>query len=114
MRLRRADVDLPGHGAFGDPLGVLHVVVFTPEPDGRFASAFGDTFIAAVEFGPVVRARVLLSYGNATQPGSPHNGDQLALLSEKALRPAWLTRGEIEANLAEVTALEAESGPLAR
>lgn len=43
--------------------------------------------------------RVLLSYGNASQPGSPHDGDQLPLLSEQRLRPAWRTRAEVEANL---------------
>jgi acyl-homoserine-lactone acylase len=84
MRLRRAEVDLPAHGAYGDPLGVIHVVAFTPAADGRFASSFGDTFIAAVEFGVVVRARVMTSYGNATQPGSRHNGDQLPSFRPKA------------------------------
>jgi acyl-homoserine-lactone acylase len=59
----------------------------------------GDTFIAVVEFAEPVRAAVLLTYGNASQPGSPHVGDQLDLYARDELRPAWLTRGEIEANL---------------
>jgi acyl-homoserine-lactone acylase len=48
---------------------------------------------------------VLTTYGNATQSGSPHNGDQLALLSRKEMRPAWRTRAEIEAHLEAVTAI---------
>jgi len=44
---------------------------------------------------------VLLSYGNATQPGSKHVGDQLPLLSEKKLRPAWLTKAEVMQHLEE-------------
>ena len=59
----------------------------------------GDSYIAAVEFGEPVRAQVLMTYGNATQPGSPHIGDQLALSAKGELRPAWRTREEIEANL---------------
>ncbi len=42
---------------------------------------------------------MLLSYGNASQPGSPHAGDQLELVSQEKLRPAWRTRAEVEANL---------------
>jgi acyl-homoserine-lactone acylase len=41
----------------------------------------------------------LLSYGNATQPHSPHVYDQLELFARKQLREAWLTRPEIEAHL---------------
>jgi acyl-homoserine-lactone acylase len=59
----------------------------------------GDSWIAAVEFGETANARVLLSYGNATQPGSPHHGDQLPLLMKGEMRDAWRTRAEIEANL---------------
>ena len=33
-----------------------------------------------------------MSYGNATQPGSSHRGDQLELFAKKELRPAWRTR----------------------
>jgi acyl-homoserine-lactone acylase len=63
------------------------------------ASTGGDSYVAAVEFSNPVRARVLLTYGNATQPGSPHVGDQMELFSKKQLRPAWRKRAEIEANL---------------
>jgi len=59
----------------------------------------GDSWIAAVEFGESTDARVLLSYGNATQPGSAHVGDQLPLLMKGEVRPAWRTGTEIEANL---------------
>ena len=54
---------------------------------------------AAVEFSDPVKAEVLLSYGNATQPGSAHAGDQLGLFSRKQLRPVWRNRSEIEAHL---------------
>jgi acyl-homoserine-lactone acylase len=103
-RLRRGSVDLPANGCEGNPFGAFYVLRFdlgytpleTPEP---VAAQGGDSFVAAVEFGETVRARVLLSYGNASQPGSPHIGDQLALLASGEMRTAWRTRAEIEANL---------------
>ncbi|MGI9189983.1 MAG: penicillin acylase family protein, partial [Longimicrobiaceae bacterium] len=61
---------------------------------------FGDSYVALVEFTPEgPRARVLLGYGNASQPGSPHLNDQLPLLSAKRMRPAWRTREQVEAHL---------------
>jgi acyl-homoserine-lactone acylase len=55
--------------------------------------------VAAVEFSDPVQARVLLTYGNASQPDSPHIGDQLTLSAKGEMRTAWRTREEIEANL---------------
>ena len=48
--------------------------------------------MAVIEFGEKVRASALLSYGNATQPGNKHIGDQLKMLSEKKLRPVSLEK----------------------
>jgi acyl-homoserine-lactone acylase len=103
-RLQRGSVDLPANGCEGNPFGAFYVLRFdlgyapleTAEP---VAAVGGDSFVAAVEFGETARARVLLCYGNASQPGSPHIGDQLALLANGEMRPAWRTREEIEANL---------------
>ena len=106
MRLRAGDVDLPGNGASGDPAGTVRVVSFAPDQDGKFRSVFGDSFIMAVEFGDGVNARALLTYGNASQSGSPHVGDQLKLAAEKRLRPVWRTRDEIEDHLTERTVID--------
>jgi len=99
MRLRVGSHDLPGNGANGDPMGVFRVQFFAPAKDGKWVSAGGDSYYAAIEFGPTVRAKVLLAYGNATQPGSPHVGDQLELFSRKEMRDAWRTRKDVEAHL---------------
>ena len=97
-RLRMGGRDLPASGG-PSRLGVFRVLEFAPEKDGRFRAAFGDSFVALVEFSQPVRAQALLSYGNATQPDSPHRGDQLALFARKQLRPVWRTRKAIEAHL---------------
>jgi len=99
MRIRYGGRDLPGDGAPGDPLGVFRVAGYAPARDGKFRLTFGDTYYATVEFGPTVRAKVLLAYGNSTQPGSTHFGDQIELFVKQQMRDPWRTRPEIEANL---------------
>jgi acyl-homoserine-lactone acylase len=91
-------VDLPASGGPG-LFGIFRVIDLIPADGGRFQPFAGDTYIAAIEFTNPVRAKVLMTYGNATQPGSPHIGDQLQLYARNELRPVWRTRKEIEAHL---------------
>jgi acyl-homoserine-lactone acylase len=109
-RLRVGKADWPANGGF-DALGIFRVVEFSPAPDGRFRSVGGDSYVAAVEFSNPVRAQVLLSYGNSSQPGLPHHGDQLELFSRKALRPVWRTRAEVEAHLEAREVLSKQAAP---
>jgi acyl-homoserine-lactone acylase len=97
-RLRVGGRDLPANGGPGD-LGIFRVVNYTEDKDGKMRATGGDSYVATTEFGPVVRARSLISYGNASQPGSPHAGDQIELFAAKQLKPVWLTRGDVEAHL---------------
>jgi acyl-homoserine-lactone acylase len=97
-RFRRGQFDFPGNGS-GNTFGTFRVVDYAPTKDGHFQGYDGDSFIAAVEFGDTVHAKVLMTYGNASDPASPHFGDQLALASKKELRDAWLTREAVEKNL---------------
>jgi acyl-homoserine-lactone acylase len=109
VRARWGTRDLPGHGHL-DPFGVFRVSGFAPGPDGRWETVFGTTYVAAIEFSQPVRAQVLLSYGNSSQPGSRHNGDQLELFARKAMREAWLSRAAIEANLERCEGLDPSAG----
>ncbi|MBD1892490.1 acylase [Coleofasciculus sp. FACHB-SPT9] len=100
FRLRSNGVDLPANGGSGD-LGIFRVVNYAPTKDGRFQAVEGDSYIAAVEFSNPVKAMTLISYGNATQPRSPHLSDQLPLAARKQLRPVWRSRQDIVAHLDE-------------
>jgi acyl-homoserine-lactone acylase len=71
--------------------------------NGERTPVHGETFVSMVEFTTPIRALGLMSYGNASQPGSPHRADQLKHLSEKTLRTLWTTRTEIERNLEQRT-----------
>ncbi len=97
-RLRGGGHDFPGNGGSGQ-LGIFRVVGYRPSDDGTYTGVRGDSYVAMIEFSDPVRARVLLTYGNATQPHSPHAWDQLELFSQKAFREAWLTREDVEAHL---------------
>jgi acyl-homoserine-lactone acylase len=98
-RLRRGKFDFPGNGATGDLLGVFRVIEYIPARDGKFEALEGDTFVAAVEFSKPIKAKVILTYGNSSNPDSPHFGDQLEMTSKKEWRNAWLTRSEVEKHL---------------
>ena len=98
MRLQFAGLDLPGNGGFGN-LGVFRVITYGADHGATRSQTAGETYIAAVEFSNPPHAKVLLSYGNSSQPGSPHQGDQLPFVARKELRTAWRTKAEVLANL---------------
>lgn len=99
-RLRRGAIDLPAPCGGGDEVGVFSALGFLPAEDGIHQVAVaGDTFIYAVQFSQPMQAQVLLTYGNASQPDSPHYGDQLRLYAQRQMRPLWWTREEIMAHL---------------
>lgn len=96
---RVGDRSFPGFGAPPEAFGVFSPNFAAPTPEGPLATVAGDTWVAVIELGETVTARAVLTYGNATQPGDPHVGDQLALYSSKSLRPVWRDRADIEAHL---------------
>jgi len=99
-RFRMNGKDLPANGGPAD-YGIFRTIYFTDDPDNKKHATAGDTYVAVTEFGDKVKAKVLLSYGNATQPGNKHVADQLNLLSEKKLRDALLEKSDILKNMEE-------------
>jgi acyl-homoserine-lactone acylase len=97
-RFARDSVDLPGNGGPGE-LGIFRVIDFNPPLATHTRAGGGDSFIAAVEFSNPVQVRVLTTYGNSSQPGSPHRTDQLPFAARKEHRPAWRTRADVERHL---------------
>jgi acyl-homoserine-lactone acylase len=96
-------VDLPGSGGFGNT-GIFHTFSWGPLKDGRRVPVHGETWMSLVEFSDPIRAVGLMSYGNASQPGSPHRSDQLKHLSEGTFRTLWTTRAQVEQHLEDRTA----------
>ena len=99
-RLVQGERELPANGGPGS-LGIFRVVNYAPAADGHRHAYGGDSWVAVIELSDPPRAEALLTYGNSSQPGSPHNGDQLELFAQKKLRPVWRERAEIEDHLEE-------------
>jgi acyl-homoserine-lactone acylase len=97
-------MDLPANGIDGS-LGVVRVAWPGRVNDDHMFVGGGDSWVGVIEFGEAVNAKVLLSYGNATQKDSPHFGDQLELFSKKELRDAWFTEDEIKANTVKIVTI---------
>jgi acyl-homoserine-lactone acylase len=97
-RLRIDTLDLPASGGWPQQ-GIFMSLSYREDKDNRYVATDGETFIAVTEFGKAVQSKVLLSYGNASQPQSKHKMDQLQLLSQKKLRTALLSKKEILNNL---------------
>jgi acyl-homoserine-lactone acylase len=97
-RFHVGDINLPGNGGFGN-LGIFRVITWSPLKNGERTPLHGETYISMIEFSKPMKAMGLMTYGESTQPGSKHMGDQLALLSKQQLRPVWLTRTEVEQHM---------------
>lgn len=98
-RFKVGKYEFPGNGGPHN-YGVFRTMYFAADNESNKNYAYhGDAYVAVTEFGESVKAVVLLSYGNATQPGSKHIGDQLKFLSEKKMRPALLTKKDVLQNI---------------
>ena len=100
IRLRRGGVDFPGNGLPGT-LGAIRTISTGPFVNGTAEIVGGDTFYAVIEFsrtGPPI-GEALLGYGNWSRAGSKHVTDQLALASQKKMRPIVRSRADIEKQL---------------
>lgn len=98
MKYRVGNLELPANGGFGN-LGIFRVITFGPMKDKKRAPIHGETFVLCVEFGKTPRAQAVMSYGNSSQPGSPHAEDQLPFLTRKQLRPVLRDRKSVVAQL---------------
>lgn len=97
-RLRRGEVDL---GLGGGP-DILHAVHGVLEPDGRYRGVAGDSYVMLVTWDADgrVRSRSIHQYGSATlDESSPHYADQAPLFVRRELKPVWMDKDDILANL---------------
>lgn len=104
-RINYNGINLPANGMDGS-MGVFRVAWPDGATENNMFVGGGDSWVGVIEFGDTLKAKVLLSYGNATQKDSPHNGDQLELFSKKELRDAWFTKAEVELNTQRIEVLE--------
>jgi acyl-homoserine-lactone acylase len=58
----------------------------------------GNSFVKVISFGEVIEARSILTFGASGNPASSHYFDQAPLYGQKMFKPAWFSRGAVEAN----------------
>lgn len=98
-RFSKDGVDYPANGGPGE-YGIFRTIYYKGNTPDKEQAYFGDSYVAVTEFGPKVRAKVSLSYGNASQAGI-RQFDQLKMMSDKQLRDALLDRKEVLQHLEE-------------
>lgn len=96
------DVNLPANGGFGNT-GVFRTITWGPMKNGERTPIAGETWVSMVEFGTPMKAVGVMSYGNSSQPGSKHKGDQLKFVADKTFRTLWIDRADVQKNVEEVT-----------
>ncbi|WP_435623397.1 penicillin acylase family protein [Flagellimonas sp.] len=106
-RLKRGKYEYAATGG-NQSLGIFRILSALPDSENKdhFTGFFGDSFVMVVEMGENIKAKGLLSYGNSSNPDSPHYGDQLELFSKNELRDIWFDRASQEQHLLRKECME--------
>ncbi len=69
-----------------------------PRTTRKIYGSVGNSFVAAVEFGPEVRAKAIMTGGESGDPLSPHFADQAAMYSEGRFRDVLFSPQDVLAH----------------
>jgi acyl-homoserine-lactone acylase len=70
----------------------------TPRKTKKIYGSVGNSFVAAVEFGPAVHAKAILSGGESGDPSSPHFSDQAQMFVQGRFRDVLFSREDVMAH----------------
>jgi acyl-homoserine-lactone acylase len=70
-----------------------------PQKTKRIYGDRGNSFVAAVEFGPHLRAKSILAGGESANPASPHFNDQAEMYSKGQFKDVLFYKADIEKQL---------------
>ncbi|MFJ2684351.1 penicillin acylase family protein [Pseudomonas sp. NPDC087342] len=70
----------------------------SPRSTKKLYATTGNSFIAAIEFGPKIHAKALMAGGESGDPSSPHFADQAEMFSKGEFRDVLFYKADIAAN----------------
>ena len=107
-RLQRPPEDDPVY--FSDKLPSLPIAgaptavfAFYPEESPKLSNwsagqrygISGNSFVKVIDFGPKIRSRSVIEFGESANPKSPHFFDQAPLYAQRMFKPAWFSKKEV-------------------
>jgi len=69
-----------------------------PRKTRKIYGSIGNSFVAAVEFGPTVHAKAIMSGGESGDPASPHFTDQAQMFTQGRFRDVLFSPGDVSAH----------------
>jgi acyl-homoserine-lactone acylase len=69
-----------------------------PRKTKKIYGSVGNSFVAAVEFGPTVHAKAIMSGGESGNPASPHFTDQAHMFTQGVFRDVLFSREDVMAH----------------
>jgi acyl-homoserine lactone acylase PvdQ len=69
-----------------------------PRKTKKIYGSVGNSFVAAVEFGPAVHAKAIMSGGESGNPASPHFTDQAQMFTQGVFRDVLFSREDVMAH----------------
>jgi acyl-homoserine-lactone acylase len=69
-----------------------------PRSTKKFYGSTGNSFVAAVEFGPSIRAKAIMSGGESGNPASAHFTDQALMFSQGRFRDVLFSPEDVKAH----------------
>lgn len=87
-------------------VGSFNAGFYSRTSNTNYTLSGGSAYTSVVEFGDKIKAKGILSYGNASQNKSSFKGDQLQLLADRKLRDIWFYEEDIDANIFKNESLE--------
>ena len=67
------------------------------DPGPRLGVA-GNSFVKVIEFGPAIRGRSVLNFGQSGDPASAHFFDQAPLYARRTFKDAWFSDADVKAH----------------
>jgi acyl-homoserine-lactone acylase len=92
---------LPSLPVAGAPTAVF---AFYPEESPKLSNwsagqrygISGNSFVKVIDFGPHIRSRSVIEFGQSADPKSPHFFDQAPLYAKEMFKKAWFYRKDVE------------------